>query len=218
MAKVVLSDWININVPDHAVWGQYVVISQSEEYRQGASKVRRETTMSARDATITGKEIKAYLAKSASSLRPAAGALLGIVWAVVSFILLKKSPDFADLGFMAVVIGPVLGLALIGLGIYGFLKARGASPEIQAISSWKSLEPYIEAALKEKVVAEEEAKRRREMGNKGEAFSGISCFTPREVLQAETKANPTVHDIDIRSKMKTVAESVPESGLKLTRR
>lgn len=78
MAKVVLSDWININVPDHAVWGQYVVIAQSEEYRQSANKVRKETTMSARDATITGKEIKAYLARSASSLRPAAGALLWV--------------------------------------------------------------------------------------------------------------------------------------------
>lgn len=214
MAKVVLSDWININVPDHAVWGQYVVIAQSEEYRQSANKVRKETTMSARDATITGKEIKAYLARSASSLRPAAGALLGIVWAVVSAILLKKSPDFADLGFMAVVIGPVLGLALIGLGIYGFLKARGASPEIQAISSWKSLEPYIEAALKEKVVAEEEAKRKQEMRNKGEAFSNISCFTAREVLQTELNAG----NLDCALKTKEVAESVPESGRKLTRR
>lgn len=125
MAKTVLSDWININVPDSAVWGQYVVIAQSEEYRQSANKVRKETTMRARDATITGKEIKAYLAKSASSLRPTAGALLGVVWAVVSFILLKKSHDFADLGFMAVVIGPVLGLVMIGLGIHGFLRQLG---------------------------------------------------------------------------------------------
>ena len=214
MAKTVLSDWININVPDSAVWGQYVVIAQSEEYRQSANKVRKETTMRARDATITGKEIKAYLAKSASSLRPTAGALLGVVWAVVSFILLKKSHDFADLGFMAVVIGPVLGLVMIGLGIYGLLKARGASPEIQAISSWRSLEPYIEAALKEKVTAEEKEKRKQKMGNKGEAFSDISCFTAREVLRAELNAD----NIDSALKMKKVAESVPESGLKLTRR
>lgn len=111
-------------------------------------------------------------------------------------------------------IGPVLGLALIGLGIYGFLKARGASPEIQAISSWKSLEPYIEAALKEKVVAEEEAKRKQEMRNKGEAFSNISCFTAREVLQTELNAG----NLDCALKTKEVAESVPESGRKLTRR
>lgn len=41
MAKAKLSDWINLNVPDDAIWGQYYVISQSEEYRQG-NKIRRE--------------------------------------------------------------------------------------------------------------------------------------------------------------------------------
>ena len=41
MAKVKLSDWINENVPDDAVWGQYYVIARKEEYQSGR-KVRRE--------------------------------------------------------------------------------------------------------------------------------------------------------------------------------
>lgn len=212
MAQVKLSDWINENVPDDAVWGQYYIIARSEEYQSGGKVLIEQTVPPARDVTITGKEIKAHLAGSASSLRPAAGVLLGVVWAVASFIWLKQG--FADLGFMFVVIGPVFGLALTGICIHNFLKAKGASPKIQAISSWRSLEPYIEAALKEKVIAEEEKIRKQEMGNQGEAFSGRACFTAREVLQTELNQ----YVLDIRLQMKKAAESVPESGLKLTRR
>lgn len=214
MAKVKLSDWINLNVPDDAIWGQYYVISQSEEYRQG-NKIRRETTMRARDATITGKEIKAYLTRSASSLRPAAGVLLGIALAAFFFFMFPSIS--ADLGVFMGIFLPVVGLVLAGLSIHNFLKARGASSEIPVISSWMSLEPYMEAALKEKVLSEEREKRKQEMGNQGEAFSRIYCFSAREVLQVELNAN-NLDDLYSVLKMKNVAESVPASGLKLTQR
>lgn len=212
MAKVKISDWINESVTDDAVWGQYYIIVRKEEYRSGRKVLIEHTVPPARDATITGKEIKAHLADSASSLRPAAGVLLGVVWAVVSFIWLKQG--FADLGFMFVVIGPVFGLALTGICIHNFLKAKSVSLEIQVISSWEDLYPHIEAALKEKVLSEEREKRKQEMGNQGEAFSGRACFTAREVLQDELGGVP----LDLGLKMKMVAASVPESGLKLTRR
>lgn len=128
MAKVKISDWINENVTDDAVWRQYYIIVRKEEYQSGGKLLIEQTVPPARDATITGKEIKAHLAQSASSLRPAVGALLGVVWTVVFFILGEEI--FADLGFMGVVIGPVLGLAMIGLGIHGFLKAKGTSLEM----------------------------------------------------------------------------------------
>lgn len=212
MVKAKLSDWVNINVPDDAIWGQYYVIARSEEYRQSANKVRRETTAHARDAIITGKEIKAYLTRSASSLRPAVGVLLGIAWAVVFFLMFPSTS--ADLGVFMGIFLPVAGLALAGFSIHNFLKVRGVSHEIQAISSWVSLEPYIEGALKEKVLSEEAEKRKQEKGNQGEAFSGIYCVSAREVLQVELSSN----NLDSGLKMKKVAESVPLSGLKLTRR
>ena len=58
MAKKELSDWINENVKDDAVWGKFFVIAHKEEYKTG-SRIRIEQTVSPiKDATITGKEVK----------------------------------------------------------------------------------------------------------------------------------------------------------------
>lgn len=215
MAKVKISDWINENVTDDAVWGQYYIIVRKEEYQSGGKLLIEHTVPPARDATITGKEIKAHLEDSGPLMAVGIGCLIfGIVW--IAFYL-WIGENWGS-GVKDILLGPVLGLAAIVLGVLFMLACkkgtRKISAEVFAISSWEDLYPHIEAALKEKVLSEEKEKRKQEMGNQGEAFSGRACFTAREVLQDELGGVP----LDLGLKMKMVAASVPESGLKLTRR
>lgn len=211
MAKVKISDWINENVTDDAVWGQYYIIVRKEEYRSGRKLLIEHTVPPARDATITGKEIKAHLEDSGPLMAVGIGCLIfGIVW-IASYLWIGENWGS---GVKDILLGPVLGLAAIVLGVLFMLACKKGTRKVSAISSWEDLYPHIEAALKEKVLSEEREKRKQEMGNQGEAFSGRACFTAREVLQDELGGVP----LDLGLKMKMVAASVPESGLKLTRR
>lgn len=211
MAKVKISDWINENVTDDAVWGQYYIIVLKEEYRSGRKRLIEHTVSPARDATITGKEIKAHLEDSGPLMAVGIGCLIfGIVW-IASYLWIGENWGS---GVKDILLGPVLGLAAIVLGVLFMLACKKRTRKISAISSWEDLYPHIEAALKEKVFSEEIEKRKQEMGNQGEALSGGACFTAREVLQDELGGV----FFDLGLKMKMVAASVPESGLKLTRR
>lgn len=214
MAKVKISDWINESVTDDAVWGQYYIIVRKEEYRSGRKRLIEHTVPPARDATITGKEIKAHLEDSGPLMAVGIGCLIfGIVW-IASYLWIGENWGS---GVKDILLGPVLGLAAIVLGVLFMLACKKRTRKISAISSWEDLYPHIEAALKEKVLSEEREKRKQEMGNQGEAFSGRDCFTAREVLQDELGGIvPFFPELGL--KMKMVAASVPESGLKLTRR
>lgn len=215
MAKVKLSDWINENVHDDAVWGQYYIIVRKEEYQSGGKVLIEQTVPPARDATITGKEIKAHLEDTGPLMAFGIGCLIfGIAW-IAFYLWIGEN---WGTGVKDILLGPVLGLAaIVGGVLFMLVFKKGSSKlsaEVSAISSLEDLYPRIEAALKEKVIAEEEKIRKQEMGNQGEAFSGRACFTAREVLQDELGGVP----LDLGLKMKMVAASVPESGLKLTRR
>lgn len=149
MATTKVSDWINKSVPDDAVWGQYYVIARKEEFQNGSRIQIEQTVCPARDATITGKEIKAHLENSASPALEVGLIIAGIVLAVVAFLLRK--PLGASTGFSAIEI--LINLVLVICGIYFLTKACNQAPEIQ-----DRLNPYIEEALTQKVFFEEEAK------------------------------------------------------------
>ena len=57
MAKNI-SAWVMENIPDDAVWGEYYVIAGKEETRRGSKVFVDQQVKPAREATITGKEIK----------------------------------------------------------------------------------------------------------------------------------------------------------------
>ena len=216
MAKVKLSNWINENVPDDAVWGQYYVIARKEEYKSGGKVLTEQTVSPARDATITGKEIKEHLAYCASPTVGVFFIIAGIVLAVAEFLLRK--PMNASTGYLEVAMFFNLGM-VIG-GIYLLMKARKQAPEIQHMSSWERLTPYMEKALTEKVFSEEQAKREQEMGDKGEYQAGYFCLPARLALQGQfdkAKSNFGLMD-GLKISLKQAAAGVPESGLELTRR
>lgn len=214
MAK--LSDWINENVKDDAIWGEYFVIAHKEELRAG-SKVRVEQTVSPlKDATITGKEVKQSLLDKMSSSGGIILLLIGIVWTVVTILL--KNPMEASSG--AVIIGIIIGVCGIIGGIYMIVSATKASPEIMDISSWEKMNTYIEDALGQKVFNEEISKRKHEQGDEGAGAAGYYCLPARAALKGEfdkAKSNFVLAE-DLKASLVQAASTVPESGLELSRR
>ena len=214
--KVELSNWINENVADDAVWGEYFVIAHKEEYKSG-SKIRVEQSVSPiKDATITGKEIKQSLGDQMSSSAGIIIMLLGIAWTAV--VILLKKPMESSTG--AVVIGILIGMCGIIGGIYMVISAKKATPEIMTISSWEKMNPYIEEALSQKVFNEEVANRKKEMGDEGAGFAGYYCLPARSALKGEfdkAKSNFGLAE-DLKASLIQAASTVPEDGLELTRR
>ena len=113
MAKKELSDWINENVKDDAVWGKFFVIAHKEEYKTG-SRIRIEQTVSPiKDATITGKEVKQYLTDKMSSASGIFCLILGIVWSVAA--ILSRKPMESSTAFFVIMI--LVGVSFIIIGI-----------------------------------------------------------------------------------------------------
>ncbi|MBQ6432159.1 MAG: hypothetical protein IJJ99_09835 [Oscillospiraceae bacterium] len=216
MAKAKGSDWINENVPDAAVWGQYYVIARKEEYQSGTKVQTKQTVHPARDATITGKEIKEHLKLSASSSLGFGLIIAGVVLAAIAFLL--KEPMGSSTGYLVFMMLICLGM-VIG-GVYFLIKARKQASELQQASSWEQLYPYIEEALTEKVFTEEQAKRKAEMGDKGAYQAGYYCLPARLALQGQfDKAKSSFSLAEgLKGSLKQAAAGVPEDGLALTRR
>lgn len=216
MAKSKLSAWINENVPDEAVWGQYYVIAHKEEYQKGGKVSVEQTVCPARDATITGKEVKQNLESGASTGLGLGLIIAGVVLAVAEFLLRK--PMESSTGFIAVAMA--LNLLMAGAGVYLLLKARKLAGELAGISTWEELNPCIESALTEKVYLEEQKRRVEEHGEKGGGFAGYYCLPAKLALQGsldKAKSNFALRD-DLKPVLVQSASEVPQSGLELTRR
>ena len=216
MAKKELSDWINENVKDDAVWGKFFVIAHKEEYKTG-SRIRIEQTVSPiKDATITGKEVKQYLTDKMSSASGIFCLILGIVWSVAA--ILSRKPMESSTAFFVIMI--LVGVSFIIIGILLSISANNTSPEIMSISSWETMNTYIEEALSQKVFNEEVANRKKEQGEQGAGYAGYYCLAAKDALEGnfdKAQSNFGLAE-DLKASLVQAASTVPESGLELSRR
>ena len=215
MAKNI-SAWVMENIPDDAVWGEYYVIAGKEETRRGSKVFVDQQVKPAREATITGKEIKEALSSNSSTAAGIGLITAGIIVGVLGFLL--RDPEQESKGIIGIAIFIAAGLA-IG-GIYLLVTALKAAPEIRNISSWESAFPYIEAALSQKVFNEEDKKRREERGDKGAAYAGFFCLPARLAIKKEfdkARSNFGLAE-ELKEKLIQLASEVPEDGLELKKK
>ena len=203
MAKKELSDWINENVKDDAVWGKFFVIAHKEEYKTG-SRIRIEQTVSPiKDATITGKEVKQYLTDKMSSASGIFCLILGIVWSVAA--ILSRKPMESSTAFFVIMI--LVGVSFIIIGILLSISANNTSPKIMSISS-------------QKVFNEEVENRKKEQGEQGAGYAGYYCLAAKDALEGnfdKAQSNFGLAE-DLKASLVQAASTVPESGLELSRR
>ena len=215
MAKNI-STWVMENIPDDAVWSEYFVIAGKEETQSGSKVFVNQQVKHAREAMITGKEIKEAFSSNSSPVAGIALIISGIVVGVLGFLF--RNPEQESKGFMGIAIFIAACLA-VG-GIYFLAKALKAAPEIRNISSWESALPYIEAALSKKVFNEEVTKRREVQGDKGAAYAGYYCLPARLAIKKEFDKAESNFGLaeELKEKLIQSATEVPKEGLELKKK
>ena len=210
-----LPAWVAENVPDDAVWSEYYVIANKEEYKNGARITVEQKVKEPREATITGKEVKKYLDDNSSSWQGVFLLAIGAIIAVVKLItmLLSDSSGSFPIAFLFAA-GFIIG------GVYLVIRNSNNSKKYDTISSWEDLEPHIEAALTKKVFHEECELRQAEKGDTGSAYAGIFCNPARIVETGDFDKIESQFGLMDATKASLVqaALSVPEEGKRLTRK
>lgn len=179
MSKAVLSDWINENVPDDAMWSEVYITARKEETQSGRHVKITQSLREVREVHITGKELKAHLNWEGSPVLGIALLIVSLVMAVLDILLRGPMETSRD----ALILFLVIAAAMAAGGIYLIIRSRKKGSTVQSIASWEAIDPWIADAFGKKVFDEETEARRQEHGDQGSAHAGYYCIPARLAAQ-----------------------------------
>ena len=211
-----LSEWVTENVGDEEVWSEFFVAARKEETQSGSRVTVTQNATDPIEGTITGKQIKDALSSSAS---PVIGIVFIVIGAIIAAgLFLLREPMNSSAGFL--VIGLLMAAGIAGFGAAQLVKSLTSAPKIRSIASFEQLEPYIEAALTEKVYNEMIAKRKEEHQDKGAAYAGYYCIPARYAAEdkfEKAKSNFPIAE-NIKALLRISAASLPPEARRLSRK